>query len=37
MSAHQQQLIAWEQDRHRILTLEQSLEKAQGTNANIQS
>ncbi|XP_061198356.1 uncharacterized protein LOC133206404 [Saccostrea echinata] len=29
MMAHQQQLIAWEQDRHRILTLEQKLAKAQ--------
>lgn len=30
MLAHQQQLVAWEQDRHRILVLEQKLAKAEG-------
>ncbi|KAK3084622.1 hypothetical protein FSP39_016463 [Pinctada imbricata] len=29
MTAHQQQLVAWEQDRHRILTLEQRLAKTE--------
>lgn len=29
MLAHQQQLVAWEQDRHRILVLEQKLAKAE--------
>uniref|UniRef100_K1Q928 Coiled-coil domain-containing protein 60 n=1 Tax=Magallana gigas TaxID=29159 RepID=K1Q928_MAGGI len=31
MLAHQQQLVAWEQDRHRILVLEQKLAKAEET------
>lgn len=33
MLAHQQQLVAWEQDRHRILVLEQKLAKAEGENS----
>lgn len=35
MLAHQQQLVAWEQDRHRILVLEQKLAKAEGENSFI--
>lgn len=34
MIAHQQQLVAWEQDRHRILVLEQKLTKAEGRGIN---